>query len=54
MSEEPAWGFRHDSVGSHGIGKVEDLESTLLFLVDPRSRFVNGAIVPVDDGLTVA
>jgi NAD(P)-dependent dehydrogenase (short-subunit alcohol dehydrogenase family) len=36
------------------IGKVEDLESTLLFLVDPRSRFVNGAIVPVDDGLTVA
>ncbi|HEY2398851.1 MAG TPA: FAD-dependent monooxygenase [Steroidobacteraceae bacterium] len=23
-SEEPAWGFRHDSAGLHGIGKLED------------------------------
>lgn len=23
-SQEPAWGFRHDAVGSHGIGKLED------------------------------
>jgi 3-(3-hydroxy-phenyl)propionate hydroxylase len=23
-SEEPAWGFRNDAVGSHGIGKLED------------------------------
>jgi 3-(3-hydroxy-phenyl)propionate hydroxylase len=23
MSEEPAWGFRHDSVGTHAIGKAE-------------------------------
>ena len=24
MSEEPAWGFRHDAVGTHAIGRVED------------------------------
>jgi NAD(P)-dependent dehydrogenase (short-subunit alcohol dehydrogenase family) len=36
------------------IGKVEDLETALLFLVAPRSAFVNGAIVSVDDGLSVA
>src|SRR5262245_24312332 len=23
MSEDPAWGFRHDAVGTHGIGKME-------------------------------
>lgn len=23
-SEEPAWGFRHDAAGIHGIGKLED------------------------------
>jgi hypothetical protein len=36
------------------IGEVEDLATTLLFLVAPGSSFVNGAIIPVDDGLTVA
>jgi hypothetical protein len=36
------------------IGKVEDLETTLLFLLAPGSAFVNGAIVSVDDGLSVA
>lgn len=24
MSEEPAWGFRHDALGTHAIGKSED------------------------------
>jgi 3-(3-hydroxy-phenyl)propionate hydroxylase len=24
MAEEPAWGFRHDAVGTHAIGKVEE------------------------------
>jgi 3-(3-hydroxy-phenyl)propionate hydroxylase len=24
MAEEPAWGFREDAVGTHGIGKLED------------------------------
>lgn len=23
MAQEPAWGFRHDTTGSHGIGKLE-------------------------------
>ncbi len=36
------------------IGKVEDLETTLLFLLAPGSALVNGAIVPIDDGLSVA
>jgi NAD(P)-dependent dehydrogenase (short-subunit alcohol dehydrogenase family) len=36
------------------IGNVEDLETALLFLVAPGSRLVNGAIVPVDDGLSIA
>jgi hypothetical protein len=35
------------------IGQVEDLETALLFLVAPGSAFVNGAIVSVDDGLSV-
>jgi hypothetical protein len=35
------------------IGQVEDLATTVLFLVAPGSGMVNGAIVPVDDGLTV-
>jgi 3-(3-hydroxy-phenyl)propionate hydroxylase len=24
MAEEPAWGFRHDAIGTHAIGKVEN------------------------------
>ena len=24
MADEPAWGFRHDAQGTHGIGKAED------------------------------
>jgi NAD(P)-dependent dehydrogenase (short-subunit alcohol dehydrogenase family) len=35
------------------IGHVDDLATTVLFLVSPGSGMVNGAIVPVDDGLTV-
>lgn len=36
------------------IGEVENLATTVLFLVAPGSSFVNGAVIPVDDGLTVA
>jgi NAD(P)-dependent dehydrogenase (short-subunit alcohol dehydrogenase family) len=36
------------------VGETKDLGSTVLFLVSPDSGFVNGAIIPVDDGLTVA
>jgi NAD(P)-dependent dehydrogenase (short-subunit alcohol dehydrogenase family) len=35
------------------IGAVEDLETALLFLVARESSFVNGAIICVDDGLSV-
>jgi NAD(P)-dependent dehydrogenase (short-subunit alcohol dehydrogenase family) len=35
------------------IGRVEDLEAALLLLVDPAARLINGAILPVDDGLSV-
>lgn len=31
------------------VGNPEDLDSALLFLVDPKSRFVNGESVTVDD-----
>ena len=24
MAEEPGWGFRHDALGSHAIGRLED------------------------------
>jgi hypothetical protein len=35
------------------VGEVEDLTTTILFLTAPGSRLVNGAIISVDDGLTV-
>lgn len=31
------------------VGEPKDLDSALLFLVDPRSQFVNGAALSVDD-----
>lgn len=34
------------------FGKPEDLNSTLLWLLDPQSAFVTGIIVPVDGGFT--
>ncbi len=34
------------------LGKAADLASTLLWLVDPDSGFVTGAVVPVDGGFS--
>ncbi len=31
------------------VGAPEDLDSALLFLVDPKSHFVNGEALNVDD-----
>ena len=31
------------------VGEPKDLDSALLFLVDPRSQFVNGEALTVDD-----
>jgi 3-(3-hydroxy-phenyl)propionate hydroxylase len=55
MSEEPAWGFRHDAVGSHGIGKVEDGGRVRVVLTErqvgsasePTLREVSEALVAV-------
>ena len=35
-SEEPAWGFRHDSIGSHGFGKLEDGKRVRVVLTEQR------------------
>ena len=32
------------------LGRPEDLVSTLFWILDPQSRLVNGAVVPVDGG----
>lgn len=36
MSEEPPWGFRHDPVGSHGIGKIENARQVRVVLTEPQ------------------
>ena len=36
MSEEPAWGFRHDAVGTHAIGRVEDGGRARVVLTEPQ------------------
>ncbi|MCC8941356.1 FAD-dependent monooxygenase [Bradyrhizobium sp. Arg68] len=36
MSDEPALGFRHDAVGIHGIGKMEDGRGVRLVLTEPQ------------------
>ncbi|VIO67074.1 FAD-dependent monooxygenase [Bradyrhizobium ivorense] len=36
MSEEPALGFRHDAIGIHGIGKMEDGRGVRLVLTEPQ------------------
>jgi 3-(3-hydroxy-phenyl)propionate hydroxylase len=62
MSEEPAWGFRHDAVGSHAIGKVEDGGRARVVLTErqvrpasePSLRDVSEAMIAVygtDDGI---
>jgi 3-(3-hydroxy-phenyl)propionate hydroxylase len=35
-SEEPAWGFRHDAVGTHAIGKAEDAGRARVVLTEPQ------------------
>jgi 3-(3-hydroxy-phenyl)propionate hydroxylase len=35
-SEEPAWGFRHDAVGTHAIGKAEDGVRARVVLTEPQ------------------
>jgi len=34
------------------FGKPEDLDSTLLWLIDPKSSFITGIVVPIDGGFS--
>lgn len=36
MSEEPAWGLRHDAAGIHGIGKLDDGRRVRLVLTEQQ------------------
>jgi 3-(3-hydroxy-phenyl)propionate hydroxylase len=55
MTEEPAWGFRHDAIGTHGIGKLEDgrmmravlVESQLKTASEPTLAEVREALIAV-------
>jgi 3-(3-hydroxy-phenyl)propionate hydroxylase len=54
MSEEPAWGFRHDAVGTHAIGRVEDGRARVVLTErhvgpasEPTLREVSEALVAV-------
>ena len=53
-AEEPAWGFRHDAVGTHAIGKLEDGRARLVLTEqhvastgEPTLRDVCDALVAV-------
>ena len=52
MSEEPAWGFRHDAVGTHAIGKAEGglvgvvmTEPLLEHASEPTLRDISEALI---------
>jgi 3-(3-hydroxy-phenyl)propionate hydroxylase len=55
MSEEPAWGVRHDAIGTHGLGKLEDrglvrvvlTERQLGSSAEPTLRDISEALVAV-------
>lgn len=54
-SAEPAWGFRHDSTGSHAIGKLDDgrrarivlTERQLSAATEPTLRDISDALIAV-------
>jgi hypothetical protein len=35
------------------VGQVDDLDGVLLLLVAEESQFINGAVIAVDDGMSV-
>jgi hypothetical protein len=54
MSEEPAWGLRHDALGFHGLSKTESgrvlvvvTEATLARSGEPTPSDLSGALVAV-------
>jgi 3-(3-hydroxy-phenyl)propionate hydroxylase len=38
MTEEPAWGFREDAIGTHAIGKLEDSQMMRVVLTEPQLK----------------
>ncbi|HEY9891927.1 MAG TPA: FAD-dependent monooxygenase [Candidatus Sericytochromatia bacterium] len=38
MAEDPPWGFHHDAIGIHAIGKVENGASARVVLTEPQLR----------------
>ncbi|NUQ28002.1 MAG: hypothetical protein HOQ35_05755 [Acidobacteriaceae bacterium] len=53
-AEEPAWGFRHDMVGIHGIGKLDDGKRAFVVLTErqveskePTLRDVSEALIGI-------
>ena len=54
MAEEPAWGFRHDAIGSHAIGKLDDGRARVVLTepqvgpaTEPTLRDVSEALISV-------
>ena len=53
MAEEPAWGFHHDDLGTHGIGKAEDGRARIVLTEarlghgEPTLEDVRAALVTV-------
>jgi 3-(3-hydroxy-phenyl)propionate hydroxylase len=35
-TEEPPWGFRHDAIGSHALGKLEEGKRVRVVLTEQR------------------
>jgi len=38
ITEEPAWGLRHDAVGTHAIAKMADAQAMRVVLTEPRLK----------------
>lgn len=51
MSEEPALGFRHDTIGIHGIGKVEDGQGLRLVLTERQLKTAEPTLSDVREAL---
>jgi 3-(3-hydroxy-phenyl)propionate hydroxylase len=54
MSEEPAWGFRHNAVGTHGIGKTDDGRPRMVLMEphvgsdsEPTLREISEALIAI-------
>ncbi|MHC2331206.1 FAD-dependent monooxygenase [Bradyrhizobium sp. USDA 4454] len=51
MAEEPPLGFRHDAVGIHGIGKIEDGRGLRLVLTERQLKSAEPGLIDVREAL---